>query len=117
MGKYISLMLRGTKAFLKNWSLGLQMETSSGIKVHYTNTLFVATKMSKVRPSLFFPAPGKYVKAVLGQLGSSQVCITPYFWHFVIDWMIKLLPESFRLNQMNDFQHQLRARAIAKRNE
>jgi short-subunit dehydrogenase len=110
---------RGTKAFLKNWSLGLEMETCSGIKVHYLNTLWVATRMSKIRPSLFFPTPAKYVKSVLGLLGTAEVCITPYFWHFAIDWIIYFIPKSFRLNQMNQMQLQLRARALAKakRNE
>lgn len=90
------------------------METCAGIKVHYLNTLWVATKMSKIRPSLFFPTPAKYVKSVLGLLGSAQVCITPYFWHFLIDWMIQFIPESVRLSQMNEMQVQLRARALAK---
>jgi short-subunit dehydrogenase len=91
------------------------METCSGIKVHYLNTLWVATQMSKIRPSLFFPTPAKYVKSVLGLLGSAKVVITPYFWHFLIHWMIHVMPESFRLDQMNQFAVQLRARALAKR--
>ena len=114
MGIYNTLRIRATKAFLKNWSLGLSMETCVGIKVHYVNTLWVATKMSKIKPSTWFPAPKKYVKSVLSLIGSTSVCITPYFWHFLIDWMIQLIPEYVRVSMMYETNLELRNRAMAK---
>ena len=90
------------------------METCSGIKVHYLNTFFVATRLSKIRPSLWFPRPQKYVKSALKFLGTSSIVITPYFWHFVIEWIGILIPESVRMNLMYEMNLSIRSRAIAK---
>ena len=85
----------GTKAFLKNWSLGLSYEYApKGVHVELLNTYFVASKMSKIsRTSFLVPSPASYVKSALNSVGWDYFS-TPCLSHALVENAMKVIPSS-----------------------
>uniref|UniRef100_A0A0K8UUI1 Estradiol 17-beta-dehydrogenase 12 n=1 Tax=Bactrocera latifrons TaxID=174628 RepID=A0A0K8UUI1_BACLA len=75
----------GTKAFVDKFSEDLQTEyRDSGITVQCIKPGFVATKMSKVKASMWCPTPDTYVASALNMLGYTTT--TPgYFPHHFLE--------------------------------
>ena len=54
--------------------------------------LYVATKMSKTRPSFITPSVDEYAKCALNWVGYEPV-VTPYWVQSVMWFVIRLIPE------------------------
>jgi len=85
----------------------------SGVTAQAQSPYFVATKMAKMRPSLFAPAPARYAAAAVAALGGADDAV-PYALHAVQDALLRALPawaqEAFVLRLHKDINR----RAIAK---
>ena len=104
-----------TKAFLRSFSKSLAYEVAgSGVHVHHINAGFVATQMSKMKPSWMAPTPKKFVRAVLGSAGSTSES-SPFLVHSIFNWLISVVPDSFTTSQVGRFNMSLRNHVLRKR--
>lgn len=63
-----------------------------GIDVQCQIPLFVATKMSEMRSSLFIPSPEEYSRASVRWIGYEHIC-QPYWAHSLQGWFTTALPD------------------------
>lgn len=54
--------------------------------------LFVSTKMTRMRASLFVPTPDKYSKACTKWIGYEKL-VVPYFFHNLQSFLIRKIPD------------------------
>lgn len=82
-----------TKAYVEQLSRSLYVEYKHmGIDVQCQVPLYVATKMSKTRPSFITPSVDEYSKCALNWVGYEPV-VTPYWVQSVMWFVIWLIPE------------------------
>eukprot|EP00923_Selenidium_pygospionis_P036254 GHVN01063590.1.p1 GENE.GHVN01063590.1~~GHVN01063590.1.p1 ORF type:complete len:310 (+),score=28.37 GHVN01063590.1:67-996(+) len=97
----------GTKSCAEAFCRSLQVEAKEhGIVVQCHIPLFVSTKMSKVKQSMYAPSAQTYAIAALEAVSSPKMStstIIPYFFHRIIMGIISVVPplawHKFRLGQ------------------
>jgi len=104
-----------TKAYVDFFSRGLAKEyESKGIIVQSLCPFFVATKLAKMRSSLFVPSPNQYVDSAIKTIGSQEVtngCLL----HNLQGWVTEsILPESVFKNISFNNLMATRKRALKK---
>lgn len=81
------------KAYIEKFSRGLSCEyAKKNITVQCQTPFYVATKLAKMRKSFTTPTPDEYVKLALRWVGYSDVVVSPYWFHAVQGYLIKVLP-------------------------
>lgn len=96
-GRTISPLLSeysGAKAFIENFSRGLNAELESfNIHVQCQAPLFVTTKLAKIRKSsLTVPTPGAYSRCAAAHIGFEDT-VSPYWAHALQLWVLRQLPD------------------------
>ena len=82
-----------SKAFIRNWSIGLAQEIApEGIKVQTINAFYISTAMTKnLKTNFFVPSAKDFVFATICYANLDEVDITPYPSHawiqFLLDWL------------------------------
>jgi len=105
-----------TKGYVEQLSRSLYVEYKhSGIDVQCQIPLYVATKMSKIRPSFTAPAADQYAKCALGWIGYEPV-ITPYWVQSVMWFIIRLIPEPIMDSILLSKNLNIRRKGQAKEN-
>jgi len=120
---YIALPMMSTysatKAFINNFSQGLQQEyKTKGISVMSLIPFYVVSKMSKFRkPSLTVCAARRLAKDTLKKIGNSVV-INPYWVHDVIFIVTnRIIPLSMSFNMALSQMKWLQKKLLFKRNK
>ncbi|KAK7387555.1 hypothetical protein VNO78_28442 [Psophocarpus tetragonolobus] len=84
-----------TKAYLAMFSRCISLEyKQQGIDVQCQVPLFVSTKMSKMKTSVFVPTAEKYSKTCRRWIGYEKV-VQPYYLHSVQGFFIRSIPDAF----------------------
>lgn len=106
----------GAKGYVEQLSRSLYVEYKhSGIDVQCQIPLYVATKMSKTRPSFTSPAADYYAKLAIACIGYEPV-ITPYWVQSVMWFIITLIPEPIMDSILLSNNLNIRRRGQAKEN-
>ncbi|KAK4265021.1 hypothetical protein QN277_026127 [Acacia crassicarpa] len=84
-----------TKAYLWMFSkcIGLEYK-SKGIDVQCQVPMFVATKMVKLKTSLFIPTANDYSKSCIRWFGYKESIYVPYIFHSLQCLLIRMVPDS-----------------------
>lgn len=104
-----------TKAYINNWSIGLNVENQrNNIRFEVLTPFYVTTKLSKIRrESILEPNPTKYAKAALGTVGSyTSRC--GYLPHELMAFFANTLPSSLTLGYIFKLHNNIRKRYFAK---
>eukprot|EP00127_Corallochytrium_limacisporum_P000786 Clim_evm72s25 gene=Clim_evmTU72s25 len=104
-----------SKTFLDFWSRALSVECEgTGVEVQSVLPAFVATKLSKMRPSLLSPKPEVYVRTQLATVGYENRTFG-YPLHAIQAWVSDSLPgaQTVLVNQVKA----LRAKALKRKAE
>ncbi|XP_061370056.1 very-long-chain 3-oxoacyl-CoA reductase 1-like [Gastrolobium bilobum] len=84
-----------TKAYLAMFSRCISVEYEhQGIDIQCQVPLFVSTKMTKMRASLFVPTPETYSKTCTRWIGYEKL-VMPYFFHSLQWFLIRAIPDAF----------------------
>ncbi|KAL2332707.1 hypothetical protein Fmac_013920 [Flemingia macrophylla] len=84
-----------SKGYLQMFSRCISLEyKNQGIDIQCQVPLFVSTKMTKMKSSLFVPTPETYGKSCTSCIGYEKL-VVPYFFHSLQAFVIKLIPETF----------------------
>lgn len=75
--------------------------------------LYVATKMSKIRPSFTTPSAEQYAKCALNWVGHEPI-ITPYWVQSVMWFIIRLIPEPIMDSILLSMNLSIRRKGQAK---
>jgi 17beta-estradiol 17-dehydrogenase / very-long-chain 3-oxoacyl-CoA reductase len=104
-----------TKAYLEHLSRSLSLELrGSGVHVQCQAPMVVCTAMSGMRkPSLFTPTPEDYARAAVRDLGSGTNTV-PYWPHYLLSLLAKVLPRAFVEWQLVSGHRALRERFVQK---
>ena len=104
-----------TKAFVNKFSEGLALECGSkGVTVQNVAPYFVATKLSKMRPSLLTPTPNKYVRETLMTVGHMD-CTHGALFHDLEGYVFDSLPTWVMSSIVMKNMLSTRARALKKK--
>lgn len=104
-----------SKAYVTSWTTGLADEYArEGVRFETLVPWFVATAMSKSRPSLTIPKPEVYARSALNWLGCASEH-TGYFWHELQHFFATEMPAFFIKGQVVKFHASIRRRALAKK--
>ncbi|KAI4356054.1 hypothetical protein L6164_000106 [Bauhinia variegata] len=83
-----------TKSYLAMFSRCISLEYErQGIDVQCQFPLFVETKMTKLRASMFVPSPEMYGKACMRWIGYDSMCV-PYCLHSIQCLLLKAIPDA-----------------------
>ncbi|KAK4265023.1 hypothetical protein QN277_026128 [Acacia crassicarpa] len=104
-----------TKAYLWMLSKCIGVEyKSKGIDIQCQVPMFVATKMVKLKTSLFIPTANDYSKSCMRWFGYKESICVPYIFHSLQCLLLRMVPDSL-LNWYLMRQHlYLRKRGLAK---
>lgn len=108
----------GTKGYVNFFSRSLHHEyKSKGIHVQCHVPHFVATKMSKVKPSWpLIPTPGAWARAAVNHVGMRDYpLITPHWAHDLVERLIDSLPLSAAVSIVHGHHKDIRKRALKKK--
>ncbi|RDX67505.1 Very-long-chain 3-oxoacyl-CoA reductase 1, partial [Mucuna pruriens] len=84
-----------SKGYLAMFSKCISLEYKhQGIDIQCQVPLFVSTKMTKMKTSLFVPSPDMYSKTCTKWIGYEKV-VVPYFLHSVQGFLIRAIPDAF----------------------
>lgn len=84
-----------SKAYLAMFSACTNLEYKQlGIDIQCQVPLFVSTKMTRMRASLFVPTPDKYSKACTKWIGYEKL-VVPYLFHNLQSFLIRKIPDVF----------------------
>ncbi|KAJ9449846.1 Very-long-chain 3-oxoacyl-CoA reductase 1 [Diplonema papillatum] len=105
----------GTKSDVSMMTKALAAEyKSSGIDFQAQIPLFVATKLSKVKPSFTQPTPAQYAAAAVKAIGYESLS-SPYPVHALITYLwLTFVPEWIYVGQIMSLHMGLRKRGLAK---
>lgn len=105
----------GTKAYNDSFATSLNGEVSKrGIYVHSLTPFFVESAMAKMRKSFTVPSADQFAEAALRLVGSSPR-LQPYWVHYVLGFVITLLPLSKQVSYVADLHRNIRKRALRKK--
>jgi 17beta-estradiol 17-dehydrogenase / very-long-chain 3-oxoacyl-CoA reductase len=105
------------KSFVDRFSQALQTEYASDrIIVQSMTPFFVATNMSKMRPSLMVPTPQAFAEEAVNTLGHDAVT-HGYMLHNLQGYVMRLLPASIVQKKIMQIHLGYRQRALRKREE
>lgn len=103
-----------SKAYLAMFSRCISLEYKhQGIDIQCQVPLFVSTKMTRMKTSLFVPSPETYSKACTRCIGYEKL-VVPYFLHSVQGFLIKAIPETFLDSYMLRYFLYWRGRGLSK---
>ncbi|KAK7306203.1 hypothetical protein VNO77_44129 [Canavalia gladiata] len=103
-----------TKGYLAMFSKCISLEyKNQGIDIQCQVPLFVSTKMSKMKPSLFVPTPEVYSKACMRWIGYEKQ-VVPYFLHSVQSFLIGAIPVAYVDSFMLRYFLYWRTRGLSK---
>lgn len=106
----------GTKAYVEAFCRSLGAETREyGITVKCVVPYYVATKMSRLRPSLTVPTAKAFVAKCLNY--SSTYLHIPILWHRLIDAVLITLPDRLVDALLLKMNKSIRTRALKKKAE
>jgi len=83
------------------------------MKLNIQVPLFVSTKMTRIRASLFVPTPDKYSKACTKWIGYEKL-VVPYLLHNLQSFLIRKIPDVFLDSYMLRNLLYLRKRGLIK---
>jgi 17beta-estradiol 17-dehydrogenase / very-long-chain 3-oxoacyl-CoA reductase len=75
--------------------------------------LFVSTKMTRMRASIFVPTPEIYSKACTKWIGYEKL-VVPYFFHDLQSFLIRAIPDVFLDSYMLRYFVNMRKRGLIK---
>ena len=106
----------GTKAFVGFFTRGIQAENKDekSIIIQYVAPAIVATKMSKMRPSLLSPTPSSYVSSALRSVGKLPVT-TGCFIHDLQFFITDRIPNFIKVPAILKVLLSLRAKGLKKK--
>jgi len=106
-----------SKSYVMSFSTALAAEYGrDGIDVENTAPAYVASKMSKQRPSMIVPTPEAYVTASLGQIGKhGPFPYTPFLLHNVFTMLLRLVPQAWVLSKNFSVHRDIRRRVLEKK--
>jgi 17beta-estradiol 17-dehydrogenase / very-long-chain 3-oxoacyl-CoA reductase len=84
-----------------------------GIHVQSQSPAFVATAMSRQKPSLAVPTAEQYARAAADAIGSG-VSVVPYWSHKAVDAVLSVLPQWLVQRQVLGMHVDLRRRYLRK---
>ncbi|KAK7280923.1 hypothetical protein RIF29_08498 [Crotalaria pallida] len=83
-----------SKAYLAMFTKCISLEYRNvGIDIQCQVPLFVSTKMTRMRASMFVPTPEMYSKACTKWIGYESV-VVPYFFHYLQWFLIRAIPDA-----------------------
>ncbi|KHN24111.1 Inactive hydroxysteroid dehydrogenase-like protein 1 [Glycine soja] len=103
-----------TKAYLAMFSRCISLEYKhQGIDIQCQVPLFVSTKMTKMKTSIFVPTPAMYSKTCTRWIGYEKL-VEPYFLHSVQGFLIRAIPDSLVDSYMLRYFLYWRGRGLSK---
>jgi len=104
-----------TKVYVDYFAQALATEyRKDGIFVQSVTPHFVASKMSKMRPSMTVPTPEAFAKSAVNKIGNVE-CTNGFFWHDVTQGILNVLPAGLLKDQLHKMHLSIRKRAIKKK--
>ncbi|XP_028779037.1 very-long-chain 3-oxoacyl-CoA reductase 1 [Neltuma alba] len=104
-----------TKAYLWMFSKCIGVEyKSQGIDIQCQVPMFVATKMVKLKTSLFIPTAKDYSKGCIRWFGYKESICVPYLFHSIQCLLIRMVPDSLVDWYLMRQHLYLRKRGLAK---
>jgi len=116
-GQMVSPLLSvysASKTFVDHFSRCLFYEyCNNGVAIQHISPAFVATKMSKMRESLFTPSPRRFVQSALSSAGRlKDTC--GYFGHDLQAALFRLVPQFIFTKFCTSLHQSLRKKAYRK---
>ncbi|TKY47718.1 Very-long-chain 3-oxoacyl-CoA reductase 1 [Spatholobus suberectus] len=103
-----------TKAYLAMFSRCISLEYKhQGIDIQCQVPLFVSTKMTRMKTSLFVPTPDMYSRTCTRWIGYEKL-VVPYFLHSVQGFLIRAIPDAFVDSYMLRYFLYWRGRGLSK---
>jgi len=103
-----------TKVYVDYFSQALATEyRSQGVFVQSVCPHFVASKMSKMRPSLTVPTPEAFAKSAVNKIGNVE-CTNGFFWHDLMQAVVNVVPVGILKGQLHNMHLSIRKRAMKK---
>ncbi|WJX33538.1 hypothetical protein P8452_21735 [Trifolium repens] len=103
-----------SKAYLAMFSSCINLEYKhQGIDIQCQVPLFVSTKMTRMRASIFVPTPEIYSKACTKWIGYEKL-VVPYFFHDLQSFLIRAIPDVFLDSYMLHYFLKMRKRGLIK---
>ncbi|ESW35700.1 hypothetical protein PHAVU_001G257400 [Phaseolus vulgaris] len=103
-----------TKGYLDMFSRCISLEYKhQGIDIQCQVPLFVSTKMTKMKRSVFVPTPELYSKTCTRWIGYEKL-VEPYFLHSVQGFLIRAIPHALMDSYMLNYFLYFRARGFSK---
>ena len=102
------------KSYVAMFSRALHYELKGkGIHVQCQVPLFVATKLAKLRTSLFTPSPSAYARAAVAAIGY-DVVVSPFWLHALQMYIFGCFPEWFVAGAAKNMHEGIRKRGLKK---
>lgn len=103
-----------TKAYVDYFSQSLAAEYGpKGIHVQCQSPGFVATAMSKMKPSLIVPSAAQYARAAVDAIGSGS-SVVPFWSHKIVEAVTAALPEWLVKWQVRNMHVSINKRYLRK---
>jgi len=103
-----------SKSYVNYFSQALHQEyESKGVTVQSVAPMFVASAMSKQRPSLTVPKPSDYAKSAVNKIGYENYT-EGYYIHSIIGFILGLLPTQLVESKLFGMHVSIRKRAMRK---
>jgi 17beta-estradiol 17-dehydrogenase / very-long-chain 3-oxoacyl-CoA reductase len=105
-----------SKQYVNEFSSSLHYEYAGGkmdIRVQAQVPLYVASKLSKMRPSFSTPTPAAFARMSLNMVGHETV-VSPFWVHAVMLWVMNRVPIGLRLGYVAKMHAGIRKRALKK---
>ncbi|CAK8567228.1 unnamed protein product [Lathyrus sativus] len=103
-----------SKAYLAMFSACISLEYKhQGIDIQCQVPLFVSTKMTRMKASLFIPTPDVYSKTCMKWIGYEKL-VVPYFFHSLQSFVIRAIPDVLLDSYMLSYFLYWRKRGLDK---
>ncbi|XP_058787040.1 very-long-chain 3-oxoacyl-CoA reductase 1-like isoform X1 [Vicia villosa] len=103
-----------SKAYLAMFSACTNLEYKhQGIDIQCQIPLFVSTKMTRMKASLFVPTPDVYSKTCMKWIGYEKL-VVPYFFHSLQSFVIRAIPDVLLDSYMLSYFLYWRKRGLVK---